>query len=801
MSIESRSRQYGRVFDHWQMRDFLGQGSGGKSAVFRLIHCDSSSVQSALKVISLIEERGSPDQMTPARRAEYEAMRQRCKENAEQEVLLMNGLQGRTNVVDYLDHAFVDWVDETSFGCDMLIRMELLRDLRSQIQTGRPFSQADVLKVGRDICTALSLCHNKTILHRDIKPENIFFNEDGNYKLGDFGVSRILGSSPLSMASTGIGTPQYWAPEQITGNYDQRVDIYSLGLVLYELSNGGRLPFAASSYVTDREVQQRMMGTPLPPPRYASPALAAVILCACSHDPNTRFQNAEAFLAALNGVSAIAAVQPAAAPPTPPVPPVHYGSAFHTPVRDLPSSPPPPSAPEKPRRSGLVTGLILFAVALVVFLGVLLGASLLSDQEEPRDQRPALSDRDEDRQGPDLPAEPTSPEEPETPVQPELSPEEQRWQQITTEYEALVASGDLLGAYQYLKAQAAEGVTPELEALLAQALTAYEAAVLTEATELAAQHHYRQAIYALDQAAKEEPLPTFLEGAAEYRLAFGVYGGSALAAGKYNSFLLHSSGRVSAWGENAYKELNSRNWADVVYLTAGDRHVVGLTTGGTLISAGDNAQGQRDIGGWRNIVAVSAGDTHTVALTADGGLLAAGYNLENQCDMTTLQRSAGTQQIVSVAAGYGHTLALLADGTVVAVGRNDNGECNVAGWTDIAAIYAGTEFSAGLRTDGTVVATGLNTDQWGLDTWTDVVALSCGDYYLTGLREDGTALAVASQHERYFERGQLDVSGWTGIVALAAGHDHTMGLTADGYVVCTGANGYGQSDCHNAVRN
>lgn len=288
MSIESRSRQYGKIAGHWQIREFLGSGSGGKSAVFRLVHTDSASVESALKVVNLIEKRGKLDNFTESRKAEYERVKQKSKDFAEQEVLLMNKLQGRTNIVTYSDHTFVDWADETGFGCDLLIRMELLTDLRSEIETGRKFDQDEILKIGKDICTALVLCHGKSILHRDIKPENIFYNEDGNYKLGDFGVSRILSAAPMAKASTSVCTPEYAAPEQMTGKYDKRVDIYSLGLVLYELSNNNLLPFATSSYISDIEMQKRMLNTPLPAPCNASKALASVILKACAFHPEDR---------------------------------------------------------------------------------------------------------------------------------------------------------------------------------------------------------------------------------------------------------------------------------------------------------------------------------------------------------------------------------------------------------------------------------------------------------------------------------------------------------------------------------
>lgn len=302
MSIESRSRQYGKVFDHWQIKEFLGSGSGGKTAVFRLVRSDSNRGVSALKVVNLIEVRGDINNLSEFRRKEYETARDECSRSAEQEVWLMDDLRGNTNIVDYLDHTFVDWSDETGFGRDLLIRMELLKDLRSDLQNGRAFSEKEVLKIGSDICIALIRCHRKNILHRDIKPENIFRNKDGDYKLGDFGVSRVLDACPGAVASTGIGTYEYWPVEQMTGRYDKRVDIYSLGLVLYELCNQNRLPFAASTYVTGKEVSLRLAGTPLPEPIEASPALSEVILKACAFDPEERYQSAEELLRALNRV-------------------------------------------------------------------------------------------------------------------------------------------------------------------------------------------------------------------------------------------------------------------------------------------------------------------------------------------------------------------------------------------------------------------------------------------------------------------------------------------------------------------
>lgn len=302
MSIESRKHQYGTVFGHWKILDTLGTGSRGRTAVFRLQHKESVWGESVVKVVNLIEERGTFDSLPDNRKKEYEAALRSCTDKADIEVQFMDRLKGNTHIVDYADHTFEDWTDDSTFGRDMLIRMELLRDLRKDIISGKEFSEPEIIKIGQDICKALVLCHRKDILHRDIKPENIFVNADGNYKLGDFGISRILDQCPGSVASTDIGTPEYAAPEQGFGDYDHRVDIYSLGIVLYELSNGNKLPFATSSYVAHHEIARRMKGERLPVPSGVSSKLATVILKACAYSKHDRFQSADELLSALDSL-------------------------------------------------------------------------------------------------------------------------------------------------------------------------------------------------------------------------------------------------------------------------------------------------------------------------------------------------------------------------------------------------------------------------------------------------------------------------------------------------------------------
>lgn len=303
MSIESRSHQYGSVFGQWQIQKPLGTGSGGKSAVFLLKRKGPDWDElCALKVICLIEEEGFFQNLSSFRQKEYQEALSARKQAAITEVKLMAQLRGNTNIVDYLDYQFEEWADETGFGCDLLIRMEYLAGLRSDLRNGRLFDSQEIVQIGTDLAAALILCHSKNILHRDIKPENIFYNANGNFKLGDFGISRIIDASPDASATTGIGTREYAAPEQDKGQYNLLVDIYSLGIVLYELANQNRLPFASSSYVSPADITKRMMGTPLPAPNNVSSELSAVILKACAFNPEERYQTAQELLDALSGL-------------------------------------------------------------------------------------------------------------------------------------------------------------------------------------------------------------------------------------------------------------------------------------------------------------------------------------------------------------------------------------------------------------------------------------------------------------------------------------------------------------------
>jgi serine/threonine-protein kinase len=141
------------------------------------------------------------------------------------------------------------------------IRGESLRD-RLNRETQLPVE--DALRIAREAADALEYAHQEGIIHRDIKPENILLT-GAHALVADFGIARALGAGEEKLTETGlaIGTPAYMSPEQASGQreLDARTDIYSLGVVLYEML-AGETPFAAPT--AQAMIARRFMETPRP---------------------------------------------------------------------------------------------------------------------------------------------------------------------------------------------------------------------------------------------------------------------------------------------------------------------------------------------------------------------------------------------------------------------------------------------------------------------------------------------------------------------------------------------------------
>ena len=158
-----------------------------------------------------------------------------------------------------------------------------------------PWDKATYIAV--QLASALEEAHSKQIIHRDIKPENVLITKDGKVKLADFGIAALIQRSKQIAVS---GTPGYMAPEQITGKYlDETADIYSLGVVLYEMLTGTN-PFVAEDF---KEAVHRALNLNPVEPHLVDPSvpkkLSDIVMKAMAKDPDFRFQSAAALTKAL----------------------------------------------------------------------------------------------------------------------------------------------------------------------------------------------------------------------------------------------------------------------------------------------------------------------------------------------------------------------------------------------------------------------------------------------------------------------------------------------------------------------
>ena len=299
-------KRYEPFFGSWHIKRFIGAGSYGK--VFEIERRDFDMVfTGALKAITIPADKSEYEQVLEAgmdREGASTYFRDYVQE-LNREIALMSRLKGHSNIVSYEDHQIIP--HEDGIGWDILIRMELLRPINDALRQNKSFTRAEVIRLGTDLCRALEVCGQYNIIHRDIKPANIFISDTGDYKLGDFGVARIASAS--TGASTRAGTVNYMAPEVFRGEkYTANVDIYSLGLVMYQLLNANRMPFyppypqPITFSAAEQARARRLAGEALPLPSGAQDALGQLVCKACAPDPAQRFAGPLALRKALEAL-------------------------------------------------------------------------------------------------------------------------------------------------------------------------------------------------------------------------------------------------------------------------------------------------------------------------------------------------------------------------------------------------------------------------------------------------------------------------------------------------------------------
>lgn len=288
-------KKYEPIFGSWKIVRLLGEGSFGK--VYEIERHDfGTTYKAALKAITIPQNQAELNSIM-ADSMDNNSVKDYLKQFVEDivgEFVLMSKLKGNSNVVSYEDHTVIEHKD--GIGWDILIRMELLTPLLDYIKFNT-ITKRDVIKLGIEMCRALELCQKYNIIHRDIKPENIFVSDNGDFKLGDFGIARQVEKTSSGLSKK--GTQNYMAPEVYRGEaYGTSVDIYSLGIVLYRLLNHNRAPFMppypSPIKYSDREKSliMRMSGNPIPLPAGVNEGrLVEIAMMACEFDPKIRYSS------------------------------------------------------------------------------------------------------------------------------------------------------------------------------------------------------------------------------------------------------------------------------------------------------------------------------------------------------------------------------------------------------------------------------------------------------------------------------------------------------------------------------
>ncbi len=263
-------------------------GRGGMAQVYRAYHPQLDRYL-AIKVLrsDLVEE------------AEFLARFQR-------EARAVAGLR-HPNIVQIYDF---DVQDDLYYMAIELLDGDSLKARLNRYRTqGAAMPFGEVARILLDVLGGLGYAHSEGVIHRDIKPANIMLNRRGQAIITDFGIAQIIGGTQYTLSGALMGTLNYMAPEQgLHGRTDARSDLYSLGIVFYEMVTG-KPPFDAD---TPLAILMKHLNDPLPLPRQLNPALPEpferVLLKALAKNPEDRYQNAAEMADALQGAVAEAAI-------------------------------------------------------------------------------------------------------------------------------------------------------------------------------------------------------------------------------------------------------------------------------------------------------------------------------------------------------------------------------------------------------------------------------------------------------------------------------------------------------------
>ena len=697
------------------------------------------------------------------------------------------------------------------------------RTLKQVIQEERPLSADFVVAVVRQVAAALAAAHRMGIVHRDVKPENIFIDSDGRALLADFGVARSMtGDTQLTMHGVAIGTPSYMAPEQIDGGQlDGRADVYSLGLVAWEMFTGHR-PWEGESLYA---VLYHQRHHELPDVREMRPdisdQLADAIAGAIEKDPQARWQNMDELIDALDGAAPTRQAQAhvpvtsetirfsrppagpagpatglAVVPPAPlpmasgaaddaPAPPVVAAGAFEPSFVGAYFSPDELEESHPPRRFPLSKRQAALAAAGIV--GVLALGFVATVVEGRPDAPPAASAPAARGAAPSTQvAQPGSPTAPldslATGMGPGALPDS-----LTVAAALAPTTADTSSSSGEIGADAPLGVELDTRRAEPERPPTPSRSVPAPATPSTPSQSVPPS---LSVAAAIGPPPS------RSRVS--------IVAGGLHTCLVAADGRLFCWGGNDQGQLgtsgSSRSstpsavGSDLRFtaIAPGLGHSCGIARGGALWCWGENDHGQlgdrsqsargspvRSAAG-HAFRSIAAGAAHTCGVDTDGVAWCWGSDAHGQLgDGGTADRSspvavAGGMRFLSLDVGWNFTCGLAETGRAMCWGDNSAGQLGdgttadrrqpsaVQGNIEFQAVTAGSAHTCGVTPGGEAYCWGRN---------------ASGELGDGSTSPRSTPVRVRSQEK---------------FVSIAAGAVHTCAVASDGEAWCWGRNTYGQ---------
>jgi serine/threonine-protein kinase len=656
------------------------------------------------------------------------------------------------------------------------------RTLKQTLRDEGPLSVALTKRVLDDIASALAYAHARGIVHRDVKPENIFIDETtGRALLSDFGIARSMESeTQLTMAGVAIGTPTYMAPEQIDGDaLDGRSDLYSLGLVAWEMLTGKR-PWDGETLYNIIYHQKHDELPPIDTLRLdAPPNLLAAIEGLLEKSPEARWASAAEFRSALHAD----VPRPRRVRHDSPV--SSHDTSGDTVALDRASIAAPQHAADV-ADGGVARHALRRYGPVTVAAALLVSATLLFARSEPNTDR-AVSLPHATPTG-DVAAR-------QIPVHARPAPSD------PAAGGSASAGGDV--------GPMLEGVVvpPPADSLAAEAPRPAPTPTPSQPVEVpkpapAITAKLPVTVTLPPAAPRESAAPVVVPRSVVSDAGSGAR--MSVAVGAAHTCLLSSNGATYCWGGNAEGQLGTGALAaSTVPMTVGGSprftrivsgaaHTCALASGGAAFCWGANDDGELGDGtttsraaptrvaGGRTFIALSAGASHTCALTSDGRVWCWGAGARGQLgNGATTDRAApvlvnANARFTDVVTGWNHTCALTDAGVAYCWGANATGAVGDGSTSDRAnpmpvrtplrfiALTAGSGHTCGIATSGAAYC-------WGQDRYGQ-------------LGDGGTATRLTP----------TPVDGDLRFTAISAGGVSTCALTRDHQAWCWGRNVYGQ---------